>query len=157
MGWTKREIISDAYAELALAGFDFDLTADEMQFGLRRLDTLLATWSNLGIRIGYAFGPSADGSTLDQDSGLPLNAMEAVIPALAIRIAGSKGKAVPATTARSAKFAYDALLANLAKESVRPVQLAQSFAGAGNKYRTYTKAPDLSILKMADNGDVLIP
>jgi hypothetical protein len=54
MSWTKRQLIEQAFAELALAGYDFDLSPEEMQGALVRLDSMIATWTSRGVRLSYA-------------------------------------------------------------------------------------------------------
>ena len=78
MSWTKRQLVSEAFAELALAGYVFDIAPEEEQAALRRLDTLMATWSGQGVQVGYAIGLTPQSSNIDDDSGLPLVAVEAV-------------------------------------------------------------------------------
>lgn len=158
MGWTKRQLIEDAFGELALAGYDFDLSPEEMQAALRRMDTMLATWSSTGINIGYAFGLTPTDSDLDQDAGIQLTAVEAVYLNLAARIAGSKGKAMPRTTLFNAKAAYDALMLGAAQAEAQEQQLDSTVPrGAGNKpFRQYTRPfmpqPDQGPLTQAADG-----
>jgi hypothetical protein len=33
MGWTKRALVTEAFGELALAGYDFDLSPEELPVG----------------------------------------------------------------------------------------------------------------------------
>lgn len=158
MGWTKRQLIEDAFGELALAGYDFDLSPEEMQAGLRRLDTMLATWASAGVNIGYAFGLTPTDSDLDQDAGIPLQAVEAVYLNLAARIAGSKGKTMPRTTLFNAKGAYDALVSVIARGAIEEQQLDNTVPrGAGNKpYRRYfgpfVPPPDEGPLTASSDG-----
>ncbi len=49
MGWTKGEIVQKAYAELALAGYVYDLEPEEMQEALTTLDLQMAEWQTRGI------------------------------------------------------------------------------------------------------------
>ncbi|RBL65198.1 hypothetical protein C3E98_044350, partial [Pseudomonas sp. MWU13-2625] len=67
---TKQELVDGAYEEIVLAGYVFDLSPEERETGLRRLDRLAAEWDALGIRVGYNLA-SADGSSLEDESGLP--------------------------------------------------------------------------------------
>lgn len=158
MGWTKRQLVEEAFGELALAGYDFDLQPEEMQTGLRRLDTLMATWSGLGLQIGYSFGTTPTDSDLDQDAGLPLVAVEAVYLALAIRIAAGKGKVLSTSTKSAAKTAYDALVSYVASDQVMQQQpRADTPLGAGAKtWRTFRRpfvsTPDTSPLQVDDDG-----
>lgn len=158
MGWSKRQLIEEAYGELALAGYEFDLSPEEMQAAIRRMDTMLATWSSMGVNIGYAFGLTPTDTDLDQDSGIPLTAVEAVYLNLAARIAGSKGKTMPRTTLFNAKAAYDALLSVMARAEIEEQQLDNTVPrGAGNKpYRQYPRPfmprPDEGPLTLGGDG-----
>jgi hypothetical protein len=105
MGWTKRQLIDEAFSELSLQGYEFDITPEEQQTALRRLDTMLATWDGLGIRVGYLLPSSPDDSDPDSDSGLPDYAVETVYLHLAMRIAAGFGKQLSADTKRSASEA----------------------------------------------------
>lgn len=162
MGWTKRELIEDMFGELALAGYDFDLSPEEMQAALRRMDTMLATWSSVGVNIGYAFGLTPSDSDLDQDSGVSLGAVEAIVLNGAIRIAGSKGKSLARSTIGSAKAAYDSLLSVMARAELEETQLDRNTPlGAGNKpfrgySRPYVSIPDEGPLTLAGDGGLTL-
>lgn len=157
MSWTKRQLVEEAYGELALAGYDFDLQPEEEAAALRRLDTMMATWQSLGIQVGYSMATGQDDSDLDQDSGLAMNAVEAVYMMLACKIAASKGKALPTSSTRNAKQAYDSLILNVAKSQVQQQQLAAGTPlGQGRKpWRTinpYVTTPDTSPLRTGGDG-----
>ncbi|MCA3151814.1 MAG: hypothetical protein ING77_11610 [Rhodocyclaceae bacterium] len=160
MAWTKRQIVEQAFEELALAGYVFDLTPEELQSGLRRLDTMMATWEGKGVRVGYPIPSNPDESDLDQSSGLPDKAVEAVYLNLAIRLAASFGKVLGPDTKRSAREGYDTLLWAAAQpiEQQQPDTLAR---GAGNKpWRTnnqpFFPRPDDSPLGITQGGDLQI-
>lgn len=158
MGWNKRQLIADAFGELALAGYDFDISPDEEQAAARRLDMMMATWSTQGLQLGYQLSTSPDSIDLDADSGLPLHAVEAVVMQLAVRIAASKGKALAPSTSRNAKGAYDALMSRAASDQVQQQQLPSGTPrGAGSKAwrsinRAFFPVPDKSPLQSADDG-----
>ena len=157
MSWTKRQLVEEAFGELALAGYDFDLQPEELEAGLRRLDTMMATWQSLGLQLGYSMATSQEDSDLDQDSGLQMNAVEAVYMNLACKIAASKGKALPASSTRAAKQAYDSLILNVAKAQMQVQQLAAGMPrGQGRKpWRTinpYVTTPDTNPLRSGDDG-----
>lgn len=156
MSWTKKQLVEEAFADLALAGYVFDLTPDELQTALRRMDTMIATWDAKGIRIGYLLPSSPDTSDLDSPSGLPDHAVEAVYLNLAIRIAAGKGKMLPPQTLATAKDALDVLY--LAAAQPRAQQLPGHFPlGAGNRrVRAFTRRPDTSILQVDDAGNLEI-
>lgn len=138
MTWSKRAIIEQAFDELALAGYNFDITPDEMQSAARRLDAQMATWASQGVPLPYAYG-DAGSINIDAESGLPMTAIEAAYLALAVKTAASKGKALSQSTKAAAKAAFDALLSAAVREQTQQVQLASgSPIGAGHKVHTLT-------------------
>lgn len=158
MGWTKAQLISEAYAELALAGYEVDITPEEQQAALRRMDAMMARWNSQGLRIGYALSASPTGSNVDDDSGVPLEAVEAVYMNLAVNIAAGKGKALAASTKAAAKAAFDALLSRVVISQTAEQQLASGTpAGAGRKpWRTFgtpfIQTPDTAPLQNTGDG-----
>lgn len=158
MSWTKRALIQEAFAEIALSGYVFDLTPDELQTALRRLDTMLATWEGKGVRVGYAFPATPADSDLDQDSGLPDAAVETVYLNLAIRLAAGFGKTLSTDTRKNAAQGFDTLLWRAAHpiEQQLPNTLPR---GAGNKpWRTtgqpFMPTPDDNPLRTSQGGDL---
>lgn len=87
-GITKSDIISMAFEDCRLAGYDFDRTPEESQSTLRLLETMMKGWPwNV---LGYFHSASeAD------KSNIPDDAAEGVVKALALRVMGNKGKAIP--------------------------------------------------------------
>lgn len=129
MSQTKLQLVDGAYAELAIAGYDFDITPEEYQWALGRLDGLMATWAGQQITLPFAFGAG-----LDADSGLPLTAEEAVVLNLACRLAAGKGKTLASSTKAAAKQAFDAMLIGIAHQQVQPVQYRTGTpSGQGNR------------------------
>lgn len=132
MGWTKEQFVRQAYAELALADYDFDLQPEEVQDGLRRLDSMMATWNGKGIRLAYPVSPNPDDIDGDQDSNVPDAAREAVYSNLAIRLAPGKGKQLSQDTRNTAKEGYDMLISRAAMPN--QIQFPQTMPrGSGNK------------------------
>ena len=141
-GWTKRTLIDTAFEELALSGYVFDITPDEVTSALKRLDSMMATWEVAGIRVGYNRTEDPTNADPDQDSGIPDEANEAVYLNLAIRIAAGFGKAVAMTTAAPAKQAYDLLLSRCVSENVMQMQQRGNLPiGAGWKLRNSGYGP----------------
>lgn len=132
MLWTKRQLVEMAYAELSLAGYVFDLSPEEMEMGLRRLDTMWAMWEAKGILMGYTIPSTPFDSDLDQDSGLPALAIEPTYLNLAIRLAPGNGKQISSDTRRSAREGYASLLipAAMPRQQQMPDTLP---VGSGNK------------------------
>src|SRR5689334_941421 len=118
MSWTKRQIVEQAFNELALAGYVFRLRPEELEAALRMLDTMMAEDAAQDVTVGYAFGLTPDSSDLDQDSGLPLFAVSATYLKLAIRLAASKGKSLLPSTIAGANRARTAMLAHVARGQV---------------------------------------
>lgn len=126
---TKRELVLGAFEEIGLASYVFDITPDELQAALRRMDQLMATWNSKGIRIGYSMGGG-----LDADCGLSDEAELPVLLNLGIALAPQYGKQISQDTRISARQAYDALLA----KAIDMPQMQQSPLtprGAGYKRR----------------------
>lgn len=158
MSWTKRDLITEAYAELGLAESNFDLQPEELQTALRRLDTMMALWDGKGIRIGYALPANPRDSDLDQDSGLPDGALETVYLNLALRLAPGFGKAVSVDTRRSAGAGYERLLIEAA-QPLAPQQPNTMPRGAGNKpwrplSSPYFPKPEANPLQITAGGDL---
>jgi hypothetical protein len=156
--WTKRQLIDEAYGELALQGYVFDISPEEQQTALRRMDTMLATWEAKGVRVGYAFPANPTASDLDTPSGLPDSAVEAVYLSLAVRLAAGAGKTLTQETRAAARDAYTTLLWRAAQpiEQQLPNTLPR---GAGNKpWRTVNQpffpTPSNDPLGITQGGDL---
>jgi hypothetical protein len=70
MGWSKQDLIDQAFQQIGLAGYVFDLSPEQLQSALKTLDTMMATWNGRGIRLGYPIPSTANGSKGDDDSSL---------------------------------------------------------------------------------------
>ena len=137
MGWTKRQFVTQAFEEIGLAAYVFDLTPEQLQSALRRLDSMMASWNAKGIRLGYPIPANPDDSDLDQETGVPDSANEAVYLNLGIRLAPGFGKSISTETKSSAKLAYDTLLARTAMPVEQQLPGTMP-SGAGNKpWRVY--------------------
>lgn len=142
MSYTKREFVEGAYAEIGAASYVFDLSAEDLQLALRRLDSMMAEWNARGIRLGYPLPASPSDSDLDEITTVPDSANEAIITNLAVRLAPGIGKTPAIETKVAASHALDTLLARAAMPS--PIQLPSMPYGAGSKQvdSTFTPAPD---------------
>jgi len=150
---TKLQLVENAYEELALAGYVFDLEPEELDFGLRKLETQMASMAAQDFNVGYAFG-----SDINSESGLPLIAEEAVYLGLAINLAASKGKDVRPTTKTNARRAMASLSAFVARSQVQQQQYPGTMPrGAGNKpWRSLSSpfftVPDTAPLQNSADG-----
>jgi hypothetical protein len=135
VAWTKREFVLQAFAEIGLASYVYDLAARAAADGAEQSrryarDLECRTASAWATR----FRPRPSSSDLDQNSsGVPDAANEAIYLNLAIRIASSVGKTPSAELKENGLAAYNSLLlAQFAFPMER--QLPRNFpAGAGNK------------------------
>jgi hypothetical protein len=143
VSWTKRELVQNAFEEVGLASYAFDLQPEQMQAGLRRLDNMMATWNSRGLRIGYPLEDNPGLSSLDQDAGVTDEAIEAIVGNLAIRLAPMLGKTVSPDTKASARSAYMALLSRRSDIVERRIDRNAVPAGQGTKYWRYNSDPFL--------------
>lgn len=137
MGYSKRQFVAAAFEEIGLASYVFDLSPEQLQSALRRLDAMMADWNGKGIRLGYPLPGSPQDSDLDEPTLVPDSANQAILTNLAIRIAPSYGKVVMPETKAVAKDSYNTLLqrATMPPEQQLPATMP---AGAGNKpWRVY--------------------
>jgi hypothetical protein len=137
MGYSKRQFVEAAFAEIGMAGYVFDLQPQDLEQALRRLDAMMAEWNAKGIRLGYPLPSSPQFSDIDAESEVPDSANEGVIANLGVRLGAGYGKAIMPQTMMVAKQAYNTLLSRAA------MPMEQQFpdtlpAGAGNKpWRIY--------------------
>jgi hypothetical protein len=132
MAWTKRDFITQAFEEAGLGSYVFDLTPEQLQVALRKLNAMMATWNAKGIRLGYPLPSSPNGDDLDDVVSVPDRAHEAMILSLAVRLAPGFGKAMSPDTKVAAREAYNAMMAHY----TQPIEMAYSGTlpvGAGNK------------------------
>jgi hypothetical protein len=128
--YTKGDLVRGAYAELAIAGWVWDLDPEELLWACGRMDMMMARWADDGIELGYniSLSPPTD---LNVASGIPLNAVLAVILNLAVAIAAGKGKQLSPATIGEANNAYKSLCVAAAMPGQQ--QLPDSLPlGAGN-------------------------
>ena len=132
MSWTKKQFVIQAFDELGIAAYVYDLQSEQLQTALRRLDSMMASWNALGIRIGYPLPDSPGDSDIDDATAVPDKANEAIYTNLAIRLAPGMGKVVSLDTKLAAKAAYN----NLLLAGVFPPEMRLPITmplGAGNK------------------------
>jgi hypothetical protein len=48
VSWTKRDVIGQAFSEIGLASYTFDLLPEQYEGALRCLDAMIAQWENKG-------------------------------------------------------------------------------------------------------------
>lgn len=130
MSYTKRQFVTAALDEIGIASYEFELTAEQLQSALRRLDSMMADWNARGIRVGYPLPSSPESSDIDAETEVPDRCNEAIITNLAVRLGPSYGKQVSPDTKSTAKRGYNLLITVLPPEQVLPTSMP---AGAGSK------------------------
>jgi len=156
MSWTKRQLITQAFEEIGLAAYVFDLTPEQLNSALRRMDAMVASWNSNGVRIGYPLPTSPEDSDLDQDSNAPDFAIEAICLGLACRLAPGFGKTISPQTQAFADMAYSNMLNQTAQptpERQMPITMPR---GQGTKpWRNFNNPfvapPDKPVLAGSDN------
>lgn len=133
MSWSKRQFIEQAFEEIGYASYAFDLEPEQLQTALRRMDSMLAVWNSRGVRIGYPLPSSPQDSDLDDETGVPDAAAEAIYTNLAVRLAPTVGKTVAGETRVMARMSYSELLRRFAMPPEQQF-VGTLPAGAGTKY-----------------------
>jgi hypothetical protein len=137
MSYTKRQFVTEAFAEIGLGTNEFDIGPEYLQMGLKRLDRMMAEWNGKGIRLFYPIPTSPENSDLDEETRVPDVSNEAVVTNLAIRISTIIGKIVSPETKFVAKQGYNTLLSIAAMPPQMRMPKTMP-AGAGHKtWRTY--------------------
>lgn len=158
MSWTKRQIINSAYEEIGLASYVFDLSPEQLESALRRLDSMMALWAEKGILVGFPVPESPQNSDITQDTGIADYAAEAIYLNLGLRLAPPVGKVVSAETKAAAKSAFDALAVRFAFPNQQQYSAGLP-AGAGAKtWRLqgdpFLPSPDTSPLTTGESGQL---
>lgn len=89
MAWTKSQLVKQAFTEIGLASYNFDIQPEMMQSAITSMDSMIANW---GLALRYPMSGNPDNSDPNQDSNLPIYANEAVYANLAINLCPSYGK-----------------------------------------------------------------
>lgn len=132
MGYSKRQYVTAAFEELGLASYVFDLSPEQLEGALRRLDAMMAQWNGQGIRLSYPLPGDPENSDIDSETSVPDSANEAIITGLAVRLAPSIGKTAQPETKATAKAAFDVL----ASRACQPIEMrlpTSMPAGSGTK------------------------
>lgn len=133
MSWTKRQLITEAYTEIGMANYVFDLEPEQLESACRRMDSMVSSWAAIGVNIAYPLSSGPDATDIDGSVAAPDYCNLAIYLNLALLIAPTVGKMVSADTRKNARDAYLNLLkVNLAlpAEMQLPTTMPQ---GAGTK------------------------
>lgn len=134
---TKRQILEMMFEECGLSGYTFDATNEEKSSALRRLDVLMAEWRTNSLDLNYNAPVQIGKSDENEESGIPDDALNAVVTSLALRVAPGIGKTMSTESKVALQQAMNAARARYAPKVDRV--LAQGTPrGAGMKpYSTW--------------------
>ena len=158
MGWTKRQFVVAAFEEIGLADYVYDLSPEQLQSALRRLDAMMATWNAINARVGYPLPADPQDSSLDEQTNIPDYCNETVFQNLAIRIAPGYGKQVSPDTKTAARAGY----LNMVQQAIgAPPEMQMPGTmpkGAGNKPWRTNNQPFLNKpvdpISVGEDGDL---
>jgi len=132
MGWTKQQLVEQAFEEIGMASYVFDLQVEQLQSAMYKLDAMMAEWHAFGVRLGYPISSSQSDASLSTDTSVKNSALQAIRTNLAILLAPSYGKTVSVETKIAAKNSYNTLL----RIAARPIEMqfpSTTPLGAGAK------------------------
>lgn len=129
---TKRQIVEMAYEECSLAGYEFNVTPEELFSGLRSLDGLMAEWASSSKDLAYNFPATFGGGDLEDVSGIPDAAINGVAISLAMSLAPKMGKQMSGETRARLSRSMSVINALCAKR-VSMGWARSTVAGAGNR------------------------
>ena len=125
-----------------MASHSFDITAEEMESALRRLDDLMGEWEIKGIRLNYPLHSSPEDASLDEATNIPSHANRGVILNLACELAPSFKVMLSRETKQNAKNAYDNILMHAGASNPIEKQFPSTLPrGAGNKRTSNNRDP----------------
>lgn len=129
MSWTKKQLIDAAFTEIGLQNYAYDMEPEDAVSAVITMDAMIGNW---GLNVGYSMSGNPSMTNVNQDSGLPIYANEAVYINLAIAICPRYGKIAPRELVVRAKRALSALQTKCATIPVRQWDRITP-VGQGNK------------------------
>ena len=148
-GPLKRALVQLAFEECGQAGYEFELTPEEYDSALRRLNAMMSEWlGNYGIDLGYNFPLPGSNGNAEDESGIPDSAVSVVSSYLARRIAPSIGKTMGPEATAALKESFATLRSTY---MVIPSMMLrrQTVRGKGN--RLYNRGRPFFITPMPDD------
>lgn len=139
MSWTRRQLINQAFEEIGLASYEFDLQPEQLLSAKRRLDSMMATWNSKGIRCGYPLTSTPDAGDLDDDTGVSDMDVDAIYLNLAVRLASLHGRVVTPELKSLARSTFKDILRIHSETQPAPRNNMRVPAGAGNRRTSTTR------------------
>jgi len=132
-GPPKRQIIELAFSELAMAGYEFGRTPEEIADALSRLNAMMAEWKGmLGVDLGYD-QPHYGVGNPDGLSGIPHETLNTVASFLAMRIAPMMGTELSPQVKANLAMSFALLKSHYAAVPTMP---RDSYTPIGGGHRT---------------------
>lgn len=132
MATTKSDLVRSALSKLGIVGYDYDIDPEELRGGLIALEEMIAEWVSRGINTCYALASYPEEALGQDDSGINPAARQAIVYALAIKLADSYGKQVSQSVAAGAAAGMNSLLVSIQNtpEVIYPHRMPR---GSGNE------------------------
>lgn len=131
---TKRQLVQQAFSECAINGWEYDVTPEEKDLALTRLDALMHELKALGLDLSYNFPTAIGSGSLNDQLGCPDGAFSGLGLMLAFRFAPTTRKAMSVESRLARQEAMRAIRA-CAAYSPPSVSLAGGTPlGAGHRY-----------------------
>lgn len=144
MSWTKKQFIVQAYEEIGMANYVFDLQPEQLQSAARRLDAMMAFLNAKNILVGYPIAANPENVDIDTETNIPDAANQAVYMSLAVLLAPGLGKVLPPEVKAAAKAGIDVLAARNSRPNFKRMPGGWP-RGAGTKAwrrgNTFTQDP----------------
>lgn len=128
---TKRQIIKSAFSELGMGARSFDLSADDWDEGLTRLNALMAEWGISGVGSQFPVTGDPSAGELDVDAGISPALVRGVSAALAADLSPGYGKHVSPETKVAAEQGRKLAFRVNAVVPKRMINVMATPAGAG--------------------------
>lgn len=155
MGWTKRQYIEQAFEEIGLGSYSYDLLPEQIISAARRLDAMVAEWIAGGISLGWPFSSTPDGGDIDTPVPVPTAANGAIYLNLAVRLAPSFGKLVPPELASSSRVSLSSLLASCMSGTIErkfPVGMPLGQGNKSQREHPFTQPSTETLIQPEDDG-----
>lgn len=154
----KKAFVEQAFNELGLTSYVFQLQAEDIQQGLNLLESRIAQFDAQGIFLNWPFADDAFAVDGTEEVNLPPYALAGVVAQLAIDLAPLYGKTVNPATLIKAKTGYETMI-SIGAVPNPPTQNRLAPLGAGNKpwrmYRTFVNPQPSRIIDI--NPQVATP
>lgn len=103
---SKRQLVEQAFTEVSLNGWEYDISADEKDVALKRLDALMYELAGRGLSLSYNFPTAIGEGDLNDALGVPDGAFFGLAILLAERLCPTMGK----TMSRESRIALQSAM-----------------------------------------------